>query len=59
MEENNINDIFYNVQQIAVLGDPRGKEVFEMLKIKFNNDVNAMAGIDQYETQFKNSMSKR
>jgi aminopeptidase N len=59
MEENNINDIFYNVQQVAVLGDPRGKEVFEMLKTRFKDDANAMAAIDQYETKFREAIKDR
>lgn len=58
MEENDINDIFYNTQQVTTLADPRGKEVFEMLKTRFKDDQNAMGAISQFENQFNDAIKK-
>jgi len=53
MEENDVNDIFNNVMLIAILGDPRGLEIFDSLKSKFKDDANAMVAVEQYEKQLK------
>lgn len=58
MEENDINDIFNNVMLTAILGDPRGQEVFDAVKVKFKDDANAMIAITQYEQQFKEAQKK-
>lgn len=53
MEEEDINDIFNNVMLIAILGDPRGLEIFSPLKIRFKEDKNAMVAVEQFENQLK------
>jgi hypothetical protein len=58
MQENDISDIFNNVLLIAVLADSRGQEIWGPLKIKFNDDANAMAAIEQYEQQFRAAVKK-
>ena len=57
--ENNVNDIFNNVLLLTTLADPRGQEVFDILKEKFKEDANAMIAVNQYETQFKEAIIKR
>ena len=59
MEENDINVIFNNVLLITTLGDPRGTEVFDLLKVKFKDDENAMAAVHQYESQFSEAVKKQ
>lgn len=58
MEENDVNDIFNNVMLITILGDTRGQEVFDLVKIKFKDDANAMTAVNQYEEQFKATIKK-
>lgn len=58
MEENDINDIFNNVMLVAILGDPRGREVFDLVKVKFKDDPNAMIAVVQYEQQFNAAVQK-
>lgn len=58
MEENDLNDIFYNTLQVVTLADPRGQEVFELLKTKFKNDDNTMKTIEVLETQFMKVVKK-
>lgn len=58
MAENDYSDIFHNVVLIVTLADPRGQEVFDLLKAKFKDDANAMIAVDQYEAQFKDVIGK-
>lgn len=58
VDENNLNDIFNNVLLITSLADPRGQEVFDLLKVKFKDDASAMEAVKQYETQFKEAIKK-
>lgn len=58
MAENDIEGIFYNVLLISKLSDPRGQEAFDLLKVKFKNDANAMQAVNQFETQFKESLKR-
>ena len=58
IEDNDINDIFSNTLLIATLADPRGMEIFEILKTKFKDDANAMIAVNQYESQFKEAIKK-
>ncbi|MFM9984264.1 MAG: M1 family aminopeptidase [Flavobacteriales bacterium] len=53
MEENNKDDIFYEVLLIATLKHPRGIEIIEPLKKKFANDSQAMSSILKYEEQLR------
>ncbi len=59
MVENDVNDIFSNALLIATLADPRGQEVFDQLKTRFNLDTNAMAAVTAFEAQFKDALKKR
>ena len=54
--EGNINDIFYNVQLLTVLADPRGKDIFESLSAKFKNDPGLLNAVEQYKTQFMDAV---
>ena len=58
VEDNDINDIFSNVLLITTLACPRGQEVFDLLKVKYKDDANAMLAVNQYETQFKEAVKK-
>ena len=58
LDDNDHNDIFSNVLLIAELGDPRGKNVFEILKKRFAGDANAMNAIEQFESTYKNEVKK-
>ena len=58
MSENDINGIFTNTMLITMVADPRGQEAFEMLKTKFKDDANAIVAVNQYETQFKETVRK-
>lgn len=53
MNENDIHGIFYTTLLIAELGDFRGLEIFDSLKAKFKEDTNAMAAVEQFESQLK------
>lgn len=56
--ENNIDDIFHQVLLVAVLGNPKGQEVFPLLKSKYSNESNVMNAILLYEEQFNSTLSK-
>ncbi|MFN8283295.1 MAG: M1 family aminopeptidase [Chitinophagales bacterium] len=58
LDENDYNDIFSNILLIATLADARGQEAFDLLKEKFKDDANAMIAVEQYETQFKETIKK-
>jgi hypothetical protein len=59
MDENDIHGIFYTTLLIAELGDPRGLEIFDTLKVKYKDDANAMIAVEQYETQLKEASKKQ
>ncbi|MEP7376405.1 MAG: M1 family aminopeptidase [Chitinophagaceae bacterium] len=59
VEENNVNDIFYNLLQIVLLSQPGGQEAFDQLKIKYKDDAAAMAAVANLETQFKESIKPK
>lgn len=50
--DNDVNDIFQNVQLIIILADKRGEEAFELLKEKFKDDAIILNAVAQYETDF-------
>ena len=52
---NHYNDIFYNAQLAAILGDTRGAAVFEQLEQQFKHDKNALSAIAQLQQTFENS----
>lgn len=59
LQEDDYNDIFSNVLLIATLADARGKDIFPLLKEKFKEDVNAMAAVNSYETQFMEKIKSK
>ena len=54
--ENDTHVIFNNAFLIANLADSRGLEAFNLLKVKYKDDANAMAAINQFETQLQESL---
>jgi aminopeptidase N len=58
MDEDDLHGIFYNVLLITTLAEPRGKEMFELLKTKFKDAPGVMIAVSQYEAQF-NDVIKR
>lgn len=53
MQDNNIDDIFYQVLLIATLANSKGQEIFASLKSRYHNDENAMAAVLAFEEQLK------
>ncbi len=58
LEDNDLNDIFQHVQLIIILADPGGQEIFELLKVKYKDDVKIMQATIVYETRFKEVIKK-
>jgi hypothetical protein len=59
IHEDDDNDIFGNLQLLATLGDPRGREAIAMLKQRYKDDTNAMTAVAQYETQLEAAIKPR
>ena len=53
LDSGNEGNLISTVQAIVKIADPRGQEVFDMLKAKYKDQPGAMAAIIQFETQFK------
>ena len=49
----NIQGIINSIQAVIKIADPRGQEVFDMLKEKFKGQPGPLAAIAEYEAQFK------
>ena len=58
LTENDLNDIFQNVQLLTMLADSRGKEVYAALRIKFAEDALLMEAIQNYENQYLENLKK-
>lgn len=58
LKENDINDIFQNVQLIDILKDERAKEVYHLLKEKYKGDTTILGTVTSYEQQFLESIKK-
>ena len=58
LHENDINDIFQNVQLINILKVERGKEMYDLLKEKFKDDAAVLETVTNYEKQFLESIKK-
>jgi aminopeptidase N len=58
ISEDDLNGIFANVLLITSLADPRGQEVFELLKEKFKNDGSTLSVVVAIETEFQNAVNK-
>jgi HEAT repeat protein len=59
MEESDLNDIFANVLLVSILADPRGSEIFDRLKMRFQGDDNAMRAVEMMEAQFQTGVKNR
>jgi len=59
VQENNSNDIFYNLLLIAILGDPAGKEIFHQMETRYEGDENALAAISTFATRFEQSLHNK
>ena len=53
------DDIFHQLLLITTLSDPKSQDAFEIVKEKYRGDANAMASIQIYEDQFKNTLPKK
>ena len=58
LQDNDLNDLFQNVQLINLLKDERAKEMYVVLKEKFKNDESTLAAVVNYETLFLESIKK-
>ena len=53
-----MNDIFQNVQLINLLQDERATEMYALLKEKYREDPLILEAVNNYETQFLESIKK-
>lgn len=58
LAENDTIGVFNNVLLIATLHDPRGKEVFDWVKAKYQDDSNALKALQAYEQQFTEALKQ-
>ncbi len=58
LQDNDVNDIFQNVQLIMLLKDVRANEVFVLLNEKYKNDTTILESVKNYESQYIESMKK-
>lgn len=56
LEEDDINDIFQNVQLIDLLADKRAVEMYELLKQKFYQNSTVLESIKVYEANYLQSI---
>lgn len=56
--ENDLQAVIYNTLLITTLNTERGLEIFPLLKEKYKDHINAMAAIENYEMQLKQSLNK-
>ena len=56
LHENDLNDIFQNVQLIDILKTERAKEMYELLKEKFKDDIEISEKVKEYEMSFLESI---
>lgn len=59
LTENDVNDIFQNAQLLTNLADPRGQEVYELLKARFKDDANAMVAVNNLKQQFEDAVKEK
>lgn len=52
-DTNDLQGIFAGVQAIIKIGDPRGQEAFDLLKVRFKDNPGALNFVNNSETQFK------
>jgi aminopeptidase N len=58
LASNSFQGMFNAIQAVIKLGDPRGQEVFDLVKERYKNSANALRFIGQLEEEFKKSLNK-
>ena len=58
LDANEFQGIFSGANAIIRLADPRGQEAFDLMRVKFKNQPNAIPFIERLETQFKAAVGK-
>lgn len=58
LDNNDFQALFNSVTAIIKLADPRGQEAFDMLRVKFKGNEQAMNYINNVESQFKAAVGK-
>lgn len=58
LHDNDVNDIFQNIQLINLLKDDRANEVFMLLYEKYKNDATILESVKNYESQYLESIKK-
>lgn len=56
--EDDLNVIFNNVLLIETLADPKGKEIYPLLRERFKNDESLLKVVDQCESQFNQAIGQ-
>jgi aminopeptidase N len=56
LEDGDDYDIFSNLLLLTTLADPRGEEVYGLLRTRYRDDPNALSAVAQYESQFKEAV---
>ena len=59
LQDNDLNDIFQNVQLIDILKDERAKEMYALLREKFKHEVTVLEVVKNYEQQFLESLKRK
>jgi HEAT repeat protein len=59
LEDDDINDIFQNVQLIDLLKDKRAKEIYDLLKEKFKNDKDILSVVNVYEEKYQEELRQK
>ena len=47
-----------SLEALIHIADPRGQEAFDLLKVKYKDNANAMQAITEYETRFKAALKQ-
>ncbi len=58
IDDNDLNDLFQQVQLMNMLADERGKEVYELLYSNFKNDSTIQTTIHTFENEFLQTINK-
>ncbi|MFN8360410.1 MAG: M1 family aminopeptidase [Candidatus Kapaibacterium sp.] len=53
LKSDDLNVVFNTVLILTTLADPRTQELYDMLKVHFKDNENALQALQQYEAQFK------
>lgn len=58
LEENDLNDIFQNVQLLNALKDERVQDIYPLLQEKFKNETVILEAVDFYKSQFLQGLNE-